>query len=226
MKVAITVGLLLLSLSGRAALGAEWPLTTVEQDEILGRSNTFAASSPERQKQQREQLVAVFRANASVAAFHAYFPFLEKNYDKSKPEAEKRQILLEAEQVAKAAARANAVEWMNKAYSSGRKRPAASLVLEMGARVDVTARFHEWDKFLDDEGNLELRSGPFQIKVVSPFQPYSPRNLDERTAVDPYVLAEQNYGGQSPQGSGEETATEATPQESVEQVGFEFDGTH
>ncbi len=194
MKTTIALALLLLSCSGR---GAEWPITTAEQDEILNRSTTYAEASPERQQQQREQLVEAFHANASFAAYNVYFRYLSNNYDPSKPEEVKRMILARAEQMAKDAARANAVEWMSQTYSSGAKRSAASLILEMWTMLDSFARSREWNRFMDADGDIEFRSMPFQSLVLHPYSESGPKALEQREAVDPYLLAEQNYGGET-----------------------------
>jgi hypothetical protein len=153
----LAVACALVSLSSYGA-SESWPLTRSEQDELLNRSKSFAGYKPERQESVRREMVSAFHFMASVAAYEAYWKEIYDTFDGGAPEPERRAVLQKAEAAASKAARAEIERLKNLKSPSGKPLPGAAISFRALPANTATETFHEYDRFLDDEGKINLKN--------------------------------------------------------------------
>lgn len=165
------------------ALAGEWPLTGAQQDEILSRR---PASTAEATEKQRTELVAAFHFVASIAAREAYWKYLGENWNQYDTGLKKRSVLAEAERLALEASRNQVDKW--RSYrSSGQLAGAGTLILKMTPTNPATEKLHEWDRFLNDDGEINYRSRDFGAD--------SRLSESRRPSVDPFAYASNRFRG-------------------------------
>ncbi len=158
---------LALTFTSTLAYAAEWPLTSAQLEEILGRSKM----SKEDSEAVTAQLVENLHIKASLAARKEFFAHLEKNYDAKAPEKDRQRVVENAKAGAYRAAAAEIEKWVTKKGKSGKSLltpRTLSVNLDVSLPNKVQIKFDGDDRFLDDGGKINLRSAELTAMRSAP----------------------------------------------------------
>jgi hypothetical protein len=138
--------------------GQDWPVPNSTLDDLLSRSSHWNTLSTEKQAETRSKLTYALHLAGSLEAQKTFFTFMKAEWDSSAPEARKKELIKEAESLALESAKKTIAKWVNSKTVSGKPMNAHHLIVQISERNLSTEQYNEWDRFLNDQGELNLKS--------------------------------------------------------------------
>ncbi|NBT59550.1 hypothetical protein EBT16_12270, partial [bacterium] len=104
--------------------------------------------------------VFLMAAVGSLQAREVFFAHLSGEWDNQDPLVKKQELLKEAEALALEAAKKTVAKWAQGKTSKGKLMNAEQIIYKLTGRNLADEEFHEWDRFLNEEGKLNWKSWP------------------------------------------------------------------
>ena len=142
------------------SFGRNWPLPEQTLEEILHRSKLWSKLSEEEKNKSRSRLIDALHLAGSLEAHEVFFQHLGNWWDSNASLQKKKELIKEAEILALETAKRAVEKWAESKTSRGKLASADWIISQLTSRNLATERFHEWDRFLNDEGQINNRSWP------------------------------------------------------------------
>lgn len=199
----------LIFLSG-LAFGKDWPVGEEMLNQILNRSPRWNQLSQEKQTATRSQLIYALHLAGSLEANKVFFSHINEFWDDSDPLKKKLDLLKEAETLALQSAKKTVEKWTEAKSSNGKLMTAGSIITRLTGGNLATEQFHEWDRFINDLGEINYKSWPLGgnpllpenqraqidlVKFISENYPDSPAQRKERATKLKAESSYYDYGG-------------------------------
>jgi len=157
--------------------GQDWPVPNSTLDDLLSRSSHWNTLSAEKQTETRSKLTYALHLAGSLEAYKTFFNFMKAEWDSNAPEARKKELIKEAEALAVESAKKTIAKWVNSKTVSGKPMNAQHLIVQITGRNLSTEQYNEWDRFLNDQGELNLKSWALGANPAFPEKDRAPSDL-------------------------------------------------
>lgn len=191
------------------SLGKDWPVAQDTLNEILNRSSRWSKLSEEKKLETRSQLVNALHLAGSLEARKVFFGHIDQVWDSRESLNKKREVLNEAETMALQSAKKVVEKWTEAKGSSGKLMSADAIIFRLTGGNLATEKFHEWDRFLNEKGEINYKSWPLGgnpslaenerpevdlIKFISENYPEGPSERKEKARKLQELASPYGYG--------------------------------
>lgn len=169
------------------SFGKNWPLPELALEEILNRSNRWIKLSQEKKMRIRTDLIYALHLAGSLEAKKVFFGHVGEFWDSNSSLKQKQDLIKEAELLALESAKKIVEKWAEAKGTNGKFMSANTIINQLAGGNLATERFHEWDKFLNDQGDINYKSWPLGADASLP--------EEERPSVDLIRVLSIKYPG-------------------------------
>lgn len=167
--------------------GQDWPIPNSSLEALLTRSSRWNTLSSEKQAETRAKLIYALKLAGSLEAHKTFFNFMKAEWDSNAAEARKKELIKEAETLALESAKKTIIKWVDSKTANGKPTTAQHLIYQITGRNLSTEQYNEWDRFLNDQGELNLKSWALGADPALPEK--------ERASSDLLLFLSKTYAG-------------------------------